>query len=241
MEAPYDQLNPWGPDYDYWLALVRRLAPASVVDLGCGPGQLTVLIAEAASSAEVVGVDPDPAMLEVARTRANHGLVRWIDGHADAIPSGSADLIVMTSHVSQVFVSDDAWANALAEMVRALRPGGRIAFDMRNLLSEGWEAWNRHDTLRTIETDAGPAEVWHEVTAVIDGTVTYDTVTHWLRSGKTETHSDTLRFRTEAEIRTTLSDACFEIEDIHGEWDSTDATEDSAELIVTAALTARTS
>lgn len=182
MTSTYDQLNGWGPDYDYWLALTARLAPQAITDLGCGTGQLTVLLAQHTTT--TVGVDPDPAMLAVARTRPDHELVQWMDGYADAISTASTDLITMTSHVAQVFLTDTDWTRTLGHAHRALRPGGRLAFDTRNPTARGWQAWNPTDSRRSITTPAGPAAVWHEVTDVRDGLVTFATTTRSPAAGR---------------------------------------------------------
>ncbi len=49
------------------LARVGAELPTHVVDLGCGPGTLTVLLADRWPSAEVIGVDSSPPMIEAAR------------------------------------------------------------------------------------------------------------------------------------------------------------------------------
>src|SRR5262249_51677063 len=51
------------------LARIDADAPASVIDLGCGPGNSTELLVRRWPNAEVVGVDTSPAMLESARAR----------------------------------------------------------------------------------------------------------------------------------------------------------------------------
>ena len=51
--------------------LLSRIAatdPRTVVDLGCGPGNLTVLLADRWPGAAVVGLDSSPEMIEKART-----------------------------------------------------------------------------------------------------------------------------------------------------------------------------
>ena len=58
-------------------AQVALDAPARVVDLGCGPGNSTAVLAARWPRAEVVGVDNSPAMLAAARSA--HPAVRWID------------------------------------------------------------------------------------------------------------------------------------------------------------------
>ena len=50
------------------LARVGAELPSCVVDMGCGPGNLTVLLAERWPSAAVCGVDSSPQMIEAART-----------------------------------------------------------------------------------------------------------------------------------------------------------------------------
>lgn len=233
MTALYDALNGWGPDYDYWLSLTRKLSPDALTDLGCGTGQLTVLFAQQGPST-VLGVDPEPTMLDIARQRDGHELVTWIEGYAADIPDASADLITMTSHVSQVFHSDDAWWDVLRHIRRALRPVGHVMFDMRNLLAHGWDEWNPVDSRRRVDSDAGPIELWHEVTSARMGLVTFDTTTRHLLTGVTDTETDVLRFRSESQLRESLTACGFRIEHIHGDWDGATATSDSRELIVLA-------
>src|SRR3546814_7113595 len=66
--------NGWGADFDF----CRRLAAEakSVLDLGCGTGELAVALSE---GCDVVGVDPAPAMIEVARRRPGGDRVTWIE------------------------------------------------------------------------------------------------------------------------------------------------------------------
>ncbi len=52
------------------LARVPLLAPRRIVDLGCGPGNSTALIASRYPGAEILGVDADEAMLRQAKAAA---------------------------------------------------------------------------------------------------------------------------------------------------------------------------
>ncbi|MBW4976624.1 methyltransferase domain-containing protein, partial [Roseovarius mucosus] len=51
------------------LARVPLESPRLAIDLGCGPGNSTALIAARFPDAEVIGLDTSPAMLESARAR----------------------------------------------------------------------------------------------------------------------------------------------------------------------------
>jgi len=53
-------------------ALVRQIAPSindSIADVGCGTGSLLALISQTTSPTTLVGIDPDPAILERARRK----------------------------------------------------------------------------------------------------------------------------------------------------------------------------
>lgn len=63
-----------------------------LLDVGCGPGSLTVLLAPLV--AEAVGVDADPGMLEVARSRAPG--VDWRHLRAEDLPAGLGTFRVIT-------------------------------------------------------------------------------------------------------------------------------------------------
>ena len=96
-----------------------------VLDVGCGPGFYCLELSEiVGSSGSVVGVDSSPAMLQLARARcAGRDNVGLLEGEATALPveSGTFDGAVCVQVLE--YVSDvDA---ALAELHRALRPGGR--------------------------------------------------------------------------------------------------------------------
>jgi SAM-dependent methyltransferase len=98
-----------------------------VLDVGCGNGQLTRLAARRARQA--TGVDLSAPMLERARTTArDEGVANVTFERADAqihpFPAGAFD--VATSRFGIMFFADPV--AAFANIGRALRPGGRVAF-----------------------------------------------------------------------------------------------------------------
>jgi SAM-dependent methyltransferase len=237
FQAAYDELNPADDDYRFYAALAASAGLSRVVDLGCGTGTLARMLAPAASS--VVGVDPDPGMLRVARARDPEGRVDWRLGYSDALDPEAAELAVMSGHVAQVFVDDDAWLAALRDLYRALVPGGLLAFESRNPAARKWDAWTRELTLRTVQTAEGAVEFWHETAAVDLPLVSYDTFDRNLRAGETTVTRDVLAFRDERALRSGLEHVGFEVEQVYGDWDRTAPAADSPELIVIARKPAR--
>jgi SAM-dependent methyltransferase len=125
-----------GPLIDGIAADVAAVAPdgAQVLEVGCGPGHLSIRLARHGFA--VTGLDLDPAMIDRARANADR------PGNSDqrrptflvgdvaalAFPDRSFDLVVST-------LSMHHWADptaGLAEIGRVLRPGGRaLVWDLR--------------------------------------------------------------------------------------------------------------
>lgn len=101
------------------------------LDLGCGPGELTVEVAKAAENLEMTGLDIEPEGIDLAEqyTKEQEGSVarrlHWVaaDVHSLPFPDNSFDIVM--SRGSIFFWRDQA--TALREIMRVLRPGG-VAF-----------------------------------------------------------------------------------------------------------------
>jgi SAM-dependent methyltransferase len=94
----------------------------SILDLGCGDGQLTQRIA--ASGASVVGIDLSPEMLAAARLRG----IDAHEGSAESLPFAERSFDAVFSNAVLHWVrGQDAM---LAEVRRVLRPGGRFVAEM---------------------------------------------------------------------------------------------------------------
>jgi ubiquinone/menaquinone biosynthesis C-methylase UbiE len=234
LAATYDTENAGRADIDWYLALAQRLGARDVIDLGCGTGVLAVDLA--ARGHRVTAIDPAAAMLEIARGRPGGDRVTWILGDATAMPSGAADLVTMTGHVAQVFLTDDDWDAVLRHARRALRPGGHLAFESRNPGARAWTSWTREASLGHYAPDGGREFTsWVETVEVADGIVRFEAVTVFADTGETIVATDALRFRTEPELRASLTGAGFAEPEVGGGWDGSPVGRTSRELIVVAA------
>jgi SAM-dependent methyltransferase len=111
----------------------RRFRPgSSVVDLGCGIGFYSNMMAQA--GATVLGVDPDEKYIDIARQRAVTGTRFEVldvgqEGALDTIPAASADFVFMSDALLFYFVPERPTQVAdikvlLADVRRILKPSG---------------------------------------------------------------------------------------------------------------------
>lgn len=107
------------------------------LDVGCGNGAFTELLLQRAAPATVQAIDPSAAQLAYARQRLNAPApVQWLQGDAMQlpVPSASQDAAVMA--LVLFFVPEPA--AGLAEMLRAVRPGGTVAAYHWDILNGGF-------------------------------------------------------------------------------------------------------
>lgn len=228
----YDAQNTWGPDDDYFLARAAEGPGGRVLDLGCGTGRLTVALADAGH--EVTGIDPAGASLDAARRRPGGEAVTWVHGTSADAPADAFDVALMTSHVAQFFVADDEWAGVLADLRKALVPGGLLVFDTRDPRARGWEAWHAPDDRDPVTlSDGRVVQTWSEVTGERDGVVDF-TLGYEMPEGDELTSTATLRFRAEGVVRRSVEAAGFAVEQVDGGWGREAVGEGAGELLVVA-------
>src|SRR5215472_16029646 len=98
-----------------------------VLDVGCGPGSITLGLAQAVAPGEVVGVDMQQSLVQRARDLAEERRITNVrfetgDAYGLSFPDGSFDAVfahAVLNHLREPM-------RALAEMRRVLRPGGLV-------------------------------------------------------------------------------------------------------------------
>lgn len=97
---------------------------ARLLDVACGTGVLARAAAERLGTARgIVGVDPNDGMLAVARRMAPG--IDWRAGRAEALPCEDASFDAVLCQFGLMFFEDRV--GGLEQMMRVLRPGGRLA------------------------------------------------------------------------------------------------------------------
>lgn len=117
--------------FDDLLRRVSATEPRSVVDLGCGAGDLTASLARRWPSARVVGVDSSPQMLAKAAPEAEaadvDGRLSFVEADlADWTPDAAVDVIVTNAALQWV----PQHLDLLPRWVDALAPGGWLALQV---------------------------------------------------------------------------------------------------------------
>lgn len=110
------------------IELLQLQPGTSVLALGSGTGSLAIQIKHANPLVEVVGVDPDPDVLRIARTKAQRSAapVDFTQGSAEALPFEASRFDVVVSSLAFHHLMPGAKEEALREAFRVLKPGGRL-------------------------------------------------------------------------------------------------------------------
>jgi trans-aconitate 2-methyltransferase len=130
------------------LARVDADQPRTVVDLGCGPGNLTRLLADRWSGAQVAGLDSSPEM--IAKAQQQGGDIRFeVADLRDWSPAEPVDVLV--SNATLQWVPDHL--DLLPRLVEAVAPGGWLALQVPGNFDEP-----SHTIRRELEAEPAYAE-----------------------------------------------------------------------------------
>ncbi len=110
------------------LARVEVDAPGTVVDLGCGAGNLTALLPRRWPDARVLGIDASPEMIAAAPHDAGveFGVGDIGDWATSGSPVGAVDVLVANAALQWV----PGHLDLLPGLVRTVAPGGWLAFQV---------------------------------------------------------------------------------------------------------------
>jgi SAM-dependent methyltransferase len=224
LAAIYDVFDGARSDLDAYVAIAAEfaasadagLAALTIVDVGCGTGNLAVRLAALGLGHTVIGIDPAAASLAVARTKPHADAVTWIEGDATALPhlEPPADLAVMTGNVAQVFLTNEDWTRTVRAIAAALRPGGHFVFETRRPERRAWEEWAA-ETAPVVRDVPGVGSVEQRM-EVFSVELPYVSFRYSYRfpDGAVVTSESTLRFREREELDATLSECGFDVEDV---------------------------
>jgi trans-aconitate 2-methyltransferase len=136
-----------------FVELVARVGaedPRSVVDLGCGPGNLTTLLRDRWRDAEIRGLDSSPEMIEKARLADPSITFEVADLRTWAAEAEPVDVLI--SHATLQWVPGHL--DLLPALVGRVRPGGWLAFQVPGNFDQP-----SHTIRRDLAAEAAYAEV----------------------------------------------------------------------------------
>ncbi|WP_454848656.1 class I SAM-dependent methyltransferase [Rhizobium binxianense] len=224
----YDAANGWAADFDYCMALAGNAR--SVLDLGCGTGELTATLADGRI---VTGVDPAGAMLDIARQRPGGEKVEWVQADARSVRLGKRfDLVVLTGHVFQVFLTEEDQRAVLATIAAHLAPGGRFILDSRNPAYQGPKDVRQGRSRQLDHAEFGAVEAWD--TSFYDeksGVLSYSNGYRVLATGQSFEASAKIRYTSRDMLARMIGEAGLAVDGWLGDWSGSAFEEGSREII----------
>lgn len=122
----YDRhVGRYGPALSAAHAAAARVTPGErVLDVGCGPGALTAVLAGIVGASNTAAVDPSEPFVDACRRRVLPGVDVRI-ASAEELPYPDATFDVVLSQLVLNFLRDPE--RGVSEMCRVTRPGGRVS------------------------------------------------------------------------------------------------------------------
>jgi len=138
----------------------RQFTPGRLLDLGCGTGYFTRVLAQRFQKSYMCGLDLSLGMLEYAARHSPEG-IDWICGDAEQLPLASASQDLVFSSLVIQWCPD--LRQAFQEMRRVLAPGGRVLFATlaEQTLWELRASWAQVDQFRHVNDFLPFQEICH--------------------------------------------------------------------------------
>ncbi len=239
LAAVYDLFSPPDNRDDFAFYLPLIMSAESVLDLGCGTGALLHLARAQGHAGRLCGLDPAHGMLEQARKRPTTPEIEWVRG--DITSQGWAnefDLIVMTGHAFQVLVTDEELRDVLSAVQSALKIGGTFAFETRNPPVREWKYWNTKHSRQVVDESGTTIRARSEVQEPEEGELVHFSIEYSSpRWAEPKVSHSTLRFLPADSLNRFLGEAGLSGEGQFGDWDRSQVTDSSPEIITIARKT----
>jgi len=135
---------------------------------------------------------------------------------AGTIPQGRFDYAVMTGNVAQ-HIPDSDWPRTLADLRRAMRRGGVLAFESRNPAASAWTTWTSQTPVTRV-TPHGRLREWSVADEIAPGRIRLTAHNVFEESEDHVVETVTLVFRDREEIELQLTAAGFKVESVSSDW-----------------------
>lgn len=225
----YDSASQTRLDFAFCLDLAKQ--GQAVLDLGCGTGTLAVQLAK---KCDVTAVEPAQAMLEIARKREGGGEVNWVLGDARTVRlDAKFDLIILTGHSFQVFLTQEDQMAVLKSIALHLKPEGRFVFDSRNPDFKAPKGRVNDSNVRILQHPThGQIEMWNESDFdEVAGILTYKNGFKIVATGEEYAASEQIYYTKQTKIAEMLESCGLKIIDCYGDWMGAEFSRNAREII----------
>ncbi|MFK7791540.1 MAG: methyltransferase domain-containing protein [Devosiaceae bacterium] len=208
--------------HDYAFCLDLAKSAEIVLDLGCGTGDLAIAMATSSHATnQVTAVDPAEGVLQLARAKDGSDRVSWVRDDARGLRLGRAfDMIVLTGHAFQVFLTFADKLACLKTIACHLEPDGLFVFDSRNPEFPASKENTRDRSLRIFSHPVlGAVEAWNQ--SHYDKSkriLTY--VNHYevLETGQRYAGEERIAYTSQPELAALVDEAGLRVDHWLGDW-----------------------
>ncbi|NMO95264.1 class I SAM-dependent methyltransferase [Paenibacillus lemnae] len=193
-----------------WLKLEEH---AKVLDLCCGMGRHSLVLAEAGN--QVTGVDLSDELLAEAKSEDEQGQVRWLQSDMRRIPvqDGEFDAVLNLFTSFGYFTNDKEHIKVLEEIRRVLKPNGKFIIDFLN------PAYVKRHLVPASSREAEGQQI-EERRVIENGYVKKEiTITSTEGGGEPRRYNERVKLYTCEEFRDMIHEAGLIIDQIHGSYD----------------------
>ncbi len=222
----YDLECGWSADRQFYLELAGS-EPIRILDFGCGTGLLCD--AYAAFGHVVVGADPAPEMLRIARQKTNGSKVHWVNAPAQEFRSDQLfDLIIMTGHAFQVLQDVKSIVAVLRNIRAHLAPGGIAVFESRNPNIDWNSRWGA--TYTTLFNEDQAIKISCNIVRSTDSHISFEK--NYSLGNRILTSVSTLHFPSYDVIADCIASSGLHLAEMFGDWDRGEFVPDKSDEMI---------